>query len=168
MSYPEAAVLVQWGKLWFGQMWVNDDKSKRDELIQHVNAQLNSIGFKIGRVWQTYDPVIRRAGNKKPSTYAKIASWASSQPNSGREVAQTFLNWATDETTGLQNLPIELQDLAIITHLAEVGRGYVSSLDGELYPLLKAIIAGTKEWKDYRDFSPSLKYVEDTRMDWSE
>jgi hypothetical protein len=138
MSKAEAAVLVQWGKLWFGHMWIISDEAKRDELVQHVNAGLNSVGFKIGRGWQNYDPVIRRIGGK-PSSYAQIAAWAARQPNAGREVAQLFLNWATDDATGLQNLPTELQDLAIITHLAEVGRGYYSSLSDQLYPLLQAI-----------------------------
>jgi hypothetical protein len=167
MSRAEAAVLVQWGKLWLAHMWISGNESKRDELIKHINDGLNVINFKIGRGWQNYDPVIRRAGSR-PSTYAQIASWASRQTDSGRPVAQTFLSWASDDATGLQNLPTELQDLAIITHLAEVARGYESALDGQLYPLLQAIVTGNKTWGDYRDFAPSLKYAEDTKMDWSE
>lgn len=165
MSYAEAAILVEWGKLWCAHMWIGGDEEKRNELIEHVNDQLNVVGFKLGRGWMNYDPVIRRVG-ARPSSYAQIASWASRQPNTGRAVAQTFIDWMTDDTTGLQSLPTELQDLAIITHLAEVGRGYVSALDIQLLPLLQAIVAGTKTWGDYRDYSPSLKYAEDSRMDW--
>jgi hypothetical protein len=82
MSRGEAAVLIQWGKLWFGHMWVGDNGARRDELIAHVNAQLNGLGFRLGRGWMNYDPVIRRAGGR-PSSYAQIASWALAQPNSG-------------------------------------------------------------------------------------
>jgi hypothetical protein len=167
MSKAEANVLIEWGRIWNAQMWVGADEDKRDALIQHVNAQLNAVGFKLGRGWQNYDPVIRRAGSR-PSSYAQIAAWASLQPNGGRQVAQLFLDWATDDKTGLQNLPVELQDLAIITHLAEVARGYRAALKDELYPLLEAIAAGTKTWGDYRDYSPSLKAAEDKASEWQE
>jgi hypothetical protein len=113
-----------------------------------------------------HDPVIRRGGGA-PTSYAQVASWASSQPDSGRQAAQLFLAWATGDEVGLLHLPTELQHLAIITHLAEVGRGYASALDGQLYPLLQAIVAGTKTWGDYRDFSPALKAAEDSKMDWT-
>ena len=46
-------------------------------------------------------------------------------------MAQTFLDWATSDSLLLAALPVQLQDLAIITHLAEVGRGYSDAL--ELY-----------------------------------
>ena len=166
MSKAEASVLIQWGRLWHSHMWIGDDEARRDELITHINGQLNSLGFKLGRGWMNYDPVIRRIGGTA-SSYAQIASWASLQVDGGRSAARTLLNWATDDTTGLLDLPVELQDLAIITHLAEVGRGYQSALEGQLYPLLQAIGSGSKSWSDYRDYVPSLKSAEDSRVDWT-
>lgn len=123
MSQAEAEVLIQWGRLWCGHMWIGDNAQKRDELIQAINGQLNSIGFSIGRGWQNYDPVVRKATGR-PTSYAQLVAWANRQPDGGRAAAQLFLNWATDDTTELFHLPLELQDMAIITHFAEVGRGY--------------------------------------------
>lgn len=139
-------------------MWHWGDEQKRDELIAHVNNQLNVVGFQMGRGWMNYDPVIRRVRGK-PSSYAEIVSWASRHADSGRQAAQLFLNWATD-------LPAELQDLAIITHLAEVGRGYQISLENELYPLVRSIASGSKSWSDYHEYSPSLNFAEDSRSDY--
>lgn len=166
MSQAEANILVTWGRHWFANMWIGDQQDRRDELIAHVNSELAGLGFKLGRGWQNYDPVIRRAGSR-PSSYAQIAAWALRQPNQGRAVAQQFLDWATGDAVGLLHLPVELQDLAIITHLAEVGRGYVSALDGSLYPLLQDIANGQRSWSDYRDYAPALKYAEDNAMDWA-
>lgn len=165
MSAQEADALITWGKHWFGHVWIRNDTNQRDNLIAHVNNNLNAIGFRLGRGWQNYDPVIRRVG--RPSSYAQLATWASTQPNNGADVAQQFLDWARGDTVTLANLPVQLQDLAIITHLAEVGRGYASSIDLELYPWLEGIVSGQKNWGHYNDFSPSLKYREDMLQDWS-
>ncbi|MGQ0597015.1 hypothetical protein [Aquabacterium sp.] len=166
MSKQEAEALITWGRFWNGYVWIQDDTAKRDELIGHVNKNLNAIGFKLGKGWQNYDPVIRRKG--KPSSYLQIATWANSKDDKGKAMAQLFLDWATGDKAMLKDLPVQLQDLAIITHLAEVGRGYASSLDLELYPWLKAIVAGSKTWGNYNDFSPSLKYAEDNLQDWED
>lgn len=167
MSKAEAAVFIQWGRLWSAHVWINDDAQKRDELISVINRQLNSLGFQIGRGWQNYDPVVRKATGR-PTSYAQLVAWAARQPDGGRAAAQMFFNWATDDTTGLLHMPTELQDMAIITHFAEVGRGYVSSLELQLYPLMADIAAGRKTWGNINDFSPSLKYAEDGKMDWSD
>lgn len=166
MSKAEANVLVIWGRHWCSHMWIGDQHDKRDELINHVNKELASIGFKLGRGWQSYDPVIRRAG-ARPSSYAQIAGWAQSQPDQGRALAQQFLDWASGDEVGLLHLPKELRDLAIITHLAEVGRGYVSALENSRYPLLRDIAGGQRNWSDYRAYAPALKYAEDSAMDWA-
>lgn len=165
MAREEADILIQWGRWWFGHMWIRGDTQMRDQLIDHVNGELNAIGFSIGRGWRDYDPVVRRVG-ARPSTYANIAAWASRQADGGRAVAQQMLDWARGDDVYLSDLPTELQDLAIITHFAEVGRGYASALELELYPLLEGIVAGSRTWGDYREFSPSLKYAEDVAMDW--
>ena len=165
MSQAEAAVLIDWGRRWCAHMWIGNQQDKRDELIAHVNSELGSLGFKLGRGWQNYDPVIRRTGSR-PTSYAQIAGWAERHQDQGRALAQQFHDWATGDEVGLLVLPVQLQDLAIITHLAEVGRGYVSALKGDLYPLMQDIANGHRDWSDYRDYSPSLKYAEDVAMDW--
>lgn len=166
MSQAEAAVFIQWGRMWFAHVRISDNAQKRDEMISVINRQLNALGFKIGRGWQDYDPVVRKATGR-PTSYAQLVGWASRQGDGGKAAAQMFLNWATDAETGLLHMPTELQDMAIITHFAEVGRGYASALTDQLYPLMAAIAGGKKTWGNMNDFSPSLKYAEDGKMDWS-
>lgn len=165
MSVHEANLLVAWGKHWFGHVWIMNNTTERDNLINLVNNNLNAIGFKLGRGWQNYDPVIRRVG--RPSSYAQLATWAHSQPDQGRAQAQLFLNWARGNNLTLHDLPVQLQDLAIITHLAEVARGYQSALEEQLYPWLEAIVAGHRSWGNYNDYAPSLKYKEDLLQEWA-
>lgn len=167
MSKAEVSLLIDWGKKWFKQVWVGDDANTRDGLIATVNAQLNGIGLKLGRGWRDYDPVIKPLAGK-PARYLHIATWAAVQPNSGKAVAQQFLNWATDDTTLLRDLDDPLIELAVITHLAEVGRGYESSLSEHLYPFLQKIVAGTATWSEIRTaFPPALTYREDCQTEFS-
>ncbi|NQD95188.1 hypothetical protein HP532_21275, partial [Pseudomonas sp. CrR25] len=51
MSKAEADILVTWGKHWLAHMWIGNDQDKRDELINHVNSELNVVGFTLGRGW---------------------------------------------------------------------------------------------------------------------
>lgn len=166
MSAEEASSLITWGRHWFSHVWIGQNHVERDRLITHVNNDLNAIGFRLGRGWQPYDPVIRRAG--RPSSYLQIATWAYARPNHGAAEAQIFLNWTTDVNTTLYDLPIQLKDFAIITHLAEVARGYSRALVDELYPWMADIVDGQRSWGDYNDFSPSLRFLEDTLQEWEE
>ena len=168
MSKREAEMLTDWGRFWWVHVWSGTDAATRnqvrDNLIQHVNGQLNAIGFRLGRGWQDYDPVIR-AKNRKPSSYVQIAEWAGRQPNNGRDLARLFHDWATRDMIVLHDLPLHLMDLAIITHLAESARGYHTSNEVQLYPLMADIASGTKGWGDIKDYSPSLTFKEDM-ADW--
>lgn len=133
-------------------------------MIKHVNDNLNDVGAKLGRGWQDHDPVIRLNG--RPGSYSTIAAWAKIQANGGKDEAQRFLNWAEGDEVTLADLPDKLKELAIITHLAEVGRGYSSCLGSQLYPWLREIVDGSKTWDDYKEYSPSLTYKEDAERDW--
>ncbi|MCG5075086.1 hypothetical protein [Paraburkholderia tagetis] len=168
MSKREAGMLTDWGRYWWAHVWSGTDAAKRtearDALIKLVNGQLNDIGFKLGRGWQDYDPVIRAKG-RRPSSYIAIAGWAWRQPDKGRDAARQFYNWATGDTILLTDLPHQLLDLAIITHLAESARGYHKSNDNGLYPLMDEIANGTKGWGDIKEYSPALTYKEDM-VDW--
>ncbi len=168
MSKREAGMLTDWGRYWWVHVWSGTDaekrKAARDELIKHVNGQLNDIGFKLGRGWQDYDPVIRAKG-RRPQSYMAIADWAWRLPDHGRDAANQFYNWATGDTILLTDLPHQLMDLAIITHLAESARGYHLSNDNGLYPLMKEMANGTKKWSDIKEYSPALTYKEDM-VDW--
>ncbi|WP_127169155.1 hypothetical protein [Xanthomonas sp. BRIP62415] len=168
MSKREAKLLTDYGRYWWINVWGGADEIKRNqyrqELIEHVNTQLDPIGFTLGRGWQDYDPVIRVKG-RKPSSYVAIADWAWGQPSQGRDLARQFLLWAIGDDILLTDLPQQLLELAIITHLAESGRGYHLSNTEDLYPLMKDIANGRRTWGDIKDYPPALTYKEDA-ADW--
>jgi hypothetical protein len=170
MSRQEALALTEWGKSWWVHVWAGPDKAgrdlQRDAIILHVNAQLNDLGFKLGRGFQDYDPVIRGKG-RKPSSYVSIIQWAETKPAQEQcALAQLFLDWATGDAKALSDLPLQLLDLAIITHLAESGRGYHRANPEQLYPLMAGIAGGGRKWSDLKqDYSPSLTFKED-QTDW--
>lgn len=98
--------------------------------------------------------------------------WATGQQDGGVAVAQQFVNWASDNTTTLANLPDHLKALAVITHFAEIGRGYKHAVGANLYPWILEISQATNAqtardlWNGYRDrFPPSLKYDEDIKQE---
>lgn len=165
MTMAEANAITTWGRYWHSCMWIRNNSVQRDVLINHVNGDLNAIGITLHRGWRDYDPVIRRNGGR-PSTYAQIAAWAASRMDGGVAAAQQVLDWALTNTVSLTDLPDELLDFVFITHLAEFGRGYSWALDGELYPWLEDIVNGIRDWNDYQDYSPALRYAEDSRSDW--
>lgn len=171
MSAEEAEALVMWGKAWFGHVWVGNDEKTRDLIIKHANSQLEplKIGFYIKRGWQSYDPVV--AGGKT-YRYSEIADWAAGQTDGGKAAATLFLNWMNGSTV-LSDLPSPLAALALITHFAEVGRGYSSAL-GDLESWMSALSktsgksACAKVWRDYRQYyPPALTYKEDGSADFT-
>lgn len=170
MSEEEAVTLVQWGKAWFGYVWVGNDTDTRDLIITRFNEQrmVSDAGYYIKRGWQNYDPVV--AGGKT-YRYSEIAEWAAGQKDGGKESAALFLDWMNG-TTILSDLPAPLAALALITHFAEVGRGYSSAL-GDLEKWIKTLSkasdkgACAKGWRDYRSYyPPALTYKEDVSSEF--
>lgn len=170
MSKEEAKALIAWGKAWWGSVWVGDDAKSRDLIIKHANDQLLplKVGFYIKRGWQSYDPVV--AGGKT-YRYSEIAEWAAGQDDGGKSAAAMFLKWMK-KSTKLTALPKQLAALALITHFAEVGRGYESALD-LLEDWMKEIASGANAktcaqiWRAYTSYyPPALTYKQDSGMDF--
>jgi hypothetical protein len=175
MSKHEADALMQIGKLWFAQVWIKNDGTARTNIINGLNQQFiqGNLPIRVNRGWKDYDPVVKVNG--KAHTYAALAVWATSQNDGGVGAAQLFQQWYSGNNVTLSNLPAHLQALAVITHFAEVGRGYSSSLELSLYAWIDDIAqANTKNdaiglWYTYKDrFAPSLKYDEDVKTEWTE
>lgn len=146
------------GRLWHAEVWVKGDYNNRDQIITNFNGLLAGMGFRIGRGWQHYDPVVRPARK-----YTVIAHDLDTASVVNALLFIAFLNG----TTLLATLPQALQELALITCFAEVGRGYSSSLP-TLQQWVADIAAGTSTWSQVKvNFDPSLTYAEDSRMDWS-
>lgn len=150
------------GKLWFAKVWVggqNDNYQNRDQIINNFNNLISTTGFRIGRGWQPYDPVVRPARK-----YTAIAQDLDQNPIANANAFRNFLSGAVL----LANLPSRaLQELALITCFAEVGRGYSSSLQ-TLGTWVNSITAGQSTWSQVKlEFDPALTYAEDSSRDWS-
>jgi hypothetical protein len=61
-------------------------------------------------------------------TYDDMIGWARQQSDGGVQAAQDFLDWKNGDKT-LKELPEVLRMLAVITHFAEVARGYSADLE---------------------------------------
>lgn len=175
MAKQEAEAFVNLGKHWFGSVWMEQDPIKkgtvRETIKKVVNDGLSDHGVSINRGWQDYDPVIRMAG--KADTYDKLANFAASQPDGGKQIAAEFMQWAEGDLP-FADLSRDGKAMAVITHIAEVGRGYSSALKGQLYPLMNSIAASpTPEvarqgWTNLaKDYAPALKYKQDSSQSFS-
>ncbi|TFH80746.1 hypothetical protein [Pseudomonas kribbensis] len=202
MSLQEAEFLTNCGRYWCAKVWLRksakvattlytstrvidvkpptDEEVKkadtaRTDIISVVNGYFSSMNLphtiKLGRGWQIYDPVIRV--DNKCHRYLDVAAWAGSMQDGGVAQAISFHNWYSDTETTLLSLPVHLQALAVITHMAEVGRGYSSSLESELKPWIESIcnastpLEAKKLWGEVKTrFTPSLTYPEDSRLDY--
>jgi hypothetical protein len=173
MSRAEADELIGYGRFWFAKVKLGTDYVARDGLIQHLNGIFTSVPLpiRLSRGWQPDDPVIRVGG--RSHRYADVAAWASGQQDGGRQAAQTFRDWYEGDNVTLSALPPQLQALAAITHLAEVGRGYWVALETELMPWIADIADAANAqdaraaWANYTTaFPPSLTYAQDAATDY--
>jgi len=173
MSRTEAEAFIREGKFWLANVWIRGDYQERDNMLQRLNATFERVQLliRISRGWQHYDPVVRVNG--KPHTYAALVLEMTSSDDGGIGGAQTFREWYSGNNVTLQDLALDLLALAVITHFAEVGRGYESSLV-LLYGWIDDICnAGSKQaaiglWNTYGDrFPPALKYDQDMKKEWA-
>jgi hypothetical protein len=159
---------VSEGEQWNHLVWVKGDEGARDQLIQKLNGLLNQFDITVRRGFQRYDPVVITGA---ALTYKRIVDDVKGQGDGGVAYAQAFRDWYSG-VTPLQNLPRALQALAVITHWAEVARGYKSALAG-LYAWIDEIAsAGSREeargvWAQYNErYPPSLTYKQDVAADF--
>jgi len=174
MSAKEAEALISAGVYWWAHVWGGSDKVKRDaardKLLEELNTALEPFKIKVSRGWQDYDPVVKI--NNKAHTYKDLAQWAGGQKDGGKAIADTFYKWCNQSQLTLSDLDDHLKAFAVITHFAEVGRGYKSALELQLYPWMLAIgISDAKNakalWLNYKgQFAPALTYKEDTSEDF--
>jgi hypothetical protein len=166
----EAQGFIDEGVEWHKQVWLKGDDTARAALVEKLNQVLSPFGITVRRGFQRYDPVVVTGA---PLTYQKIVADAKGQADGGVSYAKQFKDWY-DGDTALAALPRSLQALALITHWAEVARGYENALGG-LYAWIDEIAAaGTKEearalWGDFNDrYAPSLTYAKDAAQEFEE
>ncbi len=154
------SVLYQAGKEWSAYVWIGKDYAMRDQIINDLNTALQGTSITVSPGWQPHDPVVRTG---RPRNYDSIA--ADLDSDSIRN-ATSFLTFA-DEKCDLEDLPRPLQELCVIVFFAEVGRGYSSSLEAQLYPLVEDIQAGKDNWSSIRTrYAPSLTFKEDAATNY--
>ena len=151
----------------------NDFHAARAELISTMNARLETweIKAKVGHgIFRNnpYDPVVR-TGRALP--YSALVGAAKAQPDGGVQFAREFVSWHAGEKR-LRDLPEAMLALALITHWAEVGRGYHSSLSS-LYGWIAEIAQAPDRrtarglWADVNNrFPPALTYRDDAAVDF--
>jgi len=169
-TQDEATTLENHGRQWNARVWMKQDfHAWRTQLLSDMNGLLAqwgapaTVGHGIFRN-NPYDPVVR-TGQALP--YSAIVQSAQSQPDGGVQYARAFRAWYSSGTKKLTDLPPAMLALALITHWAEVGRGYsgeIAALRGWINEIANARDRATAAalWGDVNGrFSPSLTYSVD-------
>lgn len=171
----EANELTSRGRAWNARVWMQKDYARaRGELLVDMNSLLASWGASATAghgPWGSngHDPVVRTG---RALSYSAMVGAARSQSDGGIQYAKDFQAWYSSDKQ-LTQLPLEMKALALITHWAEVGRGYSSSVAGPLYSWISEIAsARTKKeasalWGAVGErFPPALTYKEDMAADF--
>lgn len=90
-------------------------------------AHLGAHGFTVTGGTQPYDPVVRR-NNGRPTSYDGFYDHITANGHDSRTEAAQLNQWANGQLPFAQ-LPPHVQDIAVITHFAENGRGYHSAVN---------------------------------------
>lgn len=164
--------LAYLGRLWHAYVWMEGDAATatdaRTKIAEGINGQLTTARIRITRGFQAYDPVVRRG---RPQRYVALAATLSAGADGGVGEARAVIEWIKG-TRDLAGLSDAAQEFAVISHFAELGRGYSSQLDS-LYKRLVAIAgAGSaagaaQQWAELATgWSPVMTYREDSSTDW--
>jgi hypothetical protein len=152
--------MVKWydlenlGRRWLAQVWLDPQNGSGGNKQDIINQVLQLTGFQLGTVFQQYDPYIRGGGAYKTLIKTLDAN-----------DAQSLLDFHNGDID-LTDLSVTLQKMAIIIYIAEVGRGYSSSVFNDLPVFLNGIIQNTTQWSQVNTgFSPSLTYKQDNSKD---
>jgi hypothetical protein len=95
-------------------------------LRERINAFLKDLGMNVVVLGNAYEPLVRYG--TRMYTYDDMIGWAKQQSDGGIQAAQDFLDWKNGSKT-LKDLPEVLRTLVVITHFAEVARGYSADLE---------------------------------------
>ncbi|MEU7427531.1 hypothetical protein [Streptomyces sp. NPDC040750] len=164
--------LAYLGRLWHAYVWLEPDTAAatgaRTRIADAINGQLATAKIKITRGFQAYDPVVRRG---RPKRYVALAATLAAGTDGGAGQATAIIEWIKG-TRELSALSEPAQEFAVITHFAELGRGYSSQLDA-LYKRLVGIagagsaVEAAASWADLATkWSPVLTYKEDSGTDY--
>jgi hypothetical protein len=127
-----------------------------------INKELLEIcGFTVYTVWQKNDPFVRSVG-KRGQAYKTIMQQCGAKADGGADEARNFVLWHTGHVA-FEALSQQMRDLAVITHVAEVGRGYTISALRDLIGYLAEVAQGQAKWSELKNRYPAaLTAKEDT------
>jgi len=117
----EGENLRKLGLIWHGIAEQDKESKDKAKFFGHVREIQKKLGFRVYTVWHKHDPYV--AGGKNKS-YKKIVDALKGSADAGKTYADLYIAWATSPLS-IAALPHELQELVIIVHIAEVGRGYL-------------------------------------------
>lgn len=166
-----AAQMAAYGRIWRAYVGLASDSGAggdRQLIIESLNKTLDDVGLKVNRGFQAYDPTVRSG---RPKKYVDLVATMTADKDGGVGQAVAILAWM-DGTAGIGTLSAPAKDFAVITHFAEVGRGFAQSL-GELRNLLGAIASATSAavaktaWESLATtWAPATTYAQDVKTDF--
>ncbi|MCG8329882.1 MAG: hypothetical protein MI974_19455 [Chitinophagales bacterium] len=169
--------LINLGEMWFAHIRIRPLPAAEGEanrrvalrLASHITDQLNeNFSLVPGKRW--YEPLVHygMGDDDAPPSYENLVSSFARSGDGGQADARAILGWMEGEID-FENLTADQQIFAVITHLAETGRGMAPRGSGLAQFLDQIINAPNRNrarylWRNItRHYSPALKYDQDTR-----
>jgi hypothetical protein len=162
----ESETMKLLGREWCSIAEKAKDHEDKIRFFEKTTEELGPFGFKCYTVWHKHDPYIGGGSNKN---YVKIVR-SLRGGDQGQAKAQEYVNWATG-TTKFEDVSDDLQELIVIVHVAEVGRGYLNAPEKTLAFMSTVCEAGNtgerkKLWDNFKNYLPfALTAKEDTDYD---
>lgn len=146
----ESKSLKKLGSMWAEIAELPPKSKKKKEFFKHAGEIEEKLGFKIYTVFHKHDPYV---GGGKNKSYVKIVK-ALQGKDAGKSAAAQYVAWAEGESS-IVDLPRDLQELAIIVHVAEVGRLYSDAPDKLLAFMEQVSKANAAQrailWKNFKE-----------------
>jgi hypothetical protein len=161
-------------QIWQTQDYANQQhrptKDERQDTYNQINQfmangpgpALAQHGFTVSGGNAPHDPVVKHNG-QNPTTYNAFVGQITAPGHDSRVEAQQLSQWANGQLPFGQ-LPSHVQDIAVITHFAEPGRGYYSATQNIFDPRMTQIanMGSTQEanqaWHDLVHNNGPLEY----------
>ena len=112
------------------------DSAEKKEFFGVAQEIQDKLGLKVYTVWHKHDPYI---GGGKNKSYKKMIEALKSSADVGKTYAEQYIAWAVGPLS-IADLPEALQELVIIVHVAEVGRGYTTAPES-VYSFMRKVAA---------------------------
>ncbi|QBE64926.1 hypothetical protein [Pseudoduganella lutea] len=137
------------------RLFLTDEKKKEID-----KALMEICGYTVYTVFHKNDPFVKVHGGKGVP-YTTIMATAGAKTDKGASEANDYLLWITNQKKFV-DLSLNMQNLAVITHVAEVGRGYTIDALKNLVYFLNKVGQGKDKWSNLKNtYHAALTYKED-------